>query len=77
MYKLNWTRKQILSIGDIGCSGCANTVQEALNNIDGVANATVNLENESASIMYKANVVSIDDFRRAVEEAGYEFRGEK
>ena len=63
-----------LNIGGMSCSGCASTVQEALNNIDGVTSAKVNLENESVSVIYKPDAVSTDDFKRAVEDAGYEIQ---
>ena len=58
----------------MACGGCANTVQEALNNIDGVSDTEVDLENESASVTYNADTVSISDFKQAVEDAGYNFK---
>ena len=66
-----------LNIGGMSCSGCATTAQEALSSIDGVSDAKVDLEHESASVTYKADIVSSDDFKQAVEDAGYDFRGEK
>ena len=64
-----------INIDGMACSGCANTVQEALNNIDGVSDTEVDLENESASVTYNADTVSISDFKQAVEGAGYDFKG--
>lgn len=71
------TTKTSFSIGGMSCSGCATTVQEALSSIDGVWDANADLENKSASVTYNADAVSIDDLKQAVEDAGYEFKGEK
>ncbi|WP_434084226.1 hypothetical protein [Fodinibius salsisoli] len=37
----------------------------------------VNLGNGSASVTYETDAASMDNFKRVVEDAGYEFRGEK
>ncbi|WP_185958289.1 heavy-metal-associated domain-containing protein [Fodinibius sediminis] len=64
-----------IQIGEMGCSGCANTIQDALNSLNGVEKATVDLEKESAAISFNAGTVSKNDFERVISEAGYEFRG--
>ena len=67
--------KATLSIGGMACSGCANTVHEALINLEGVQEATINLDNDSAAVTYNADAVSPNDFVQAIEDAGYEFNG--
>lgn len=64
-----------LNIDGMSCNGCATTVQETLNKMDGVSDAKVDLENESASVTYNTDAVSVSDFKQAVEDAGYDFRG--
>lgn len=69
------TKQIVLNIDGMGCSGCANTVREALESNEGITEAIVDLENDIASVTYNTNDVSIDDFKKAIEEAGYEFVG--
>lgn len=71
------TKQALVKIGGMACSGCANAVQKALENKEGVTSATVDLENETASITYHPDSVSADDFKQAIEDAGYEFKGTK
>ena len=71
------TKQTIVQIGGMGCDGCVNTVQKALENIEGVSSAAVDLENGTASITYHPESVSTEDFKQAIEEAGYEFKGVK
>ncbi|HYW34135.1 MAG TPA: heavy-metal-associated domain-containing protein [Balneolaceae bacterium] len=75
--KTQATDQTTLSIGDMACSGCAETVQKALAGIKGVQKAEVDLDKESASVVYDAGAVSTEDFKQAVEDAGYEFNGIK
>jgi len=71
------TKQVIVNIGGMGCTGCANTIKEALEGEEGVIEATVDLESDTASVTYDPNVVSTADFKQAVEEAGYSFEGTK
>jgi Cu+-exporting ATPase len=69
------TNQATLIISGMHCSGCANSVERSLSELKGVTEATVDLKNESASVTSKADVVSTDVFKQAVEDAGYEFKG--
>ena len=69
------TLQKTISIGGMGCSACANTIQEALEGLDGVVEATVDLESDTASVICNPDAVTADNFKQAVEEAGYEFKG--
>jgi copper chaperone CopZ len=64
-----------VSIGGMSCSGCANTVQKALNELAGVEKATVNLNDEAATVTYDPDAASEDDFQQAIDKAGYIFIG--
>ncbi len=57
----------------MGCAGCASTIQEALEGLNGVTEATVDLESNTAAVIYDPEAVSSDDFKEAIEEAGYDF----
>jgi Cu+-exporting ATPase len=58
-----------LSIEGMTCSSCVNTVEKALNSIDGVR-ATVNFATETAHILAPAEMQA-KDFIKIVEKAGY------
>lgn len=58
-----------LSIEGMTCSSCVNTVEKALNAVDGVS-ATINFATETAHILAPADI-DIKDLVRVVEKAGY------
>lgn len=64
----------MLAIGGMACSGCANTIQQTLNDLDGVKEVTVDLKQESATVTFNPNTVSAEALGQAVEEAGYSFK---
>ena len=66
------TEKVLLPIGGMTCASCAAHVEQALNKLDGVLGANVNLATERAAVEYIPGVAGMEDFRRAVAEAGYE-----
>jgi len=57
-----------LSISGMSCAGCVASVENALRNVDGVENATVNFAEHTASV--EGNV-SVDDLIKSVVSAGY------
>ena len=61
-----------LSIEGMTCSSCVNTVEKALNSIEGVS-ATVNLATETAHILAPAEM-DAKGFIKIVEKAGYSAR---
>ncbi|MAG37131.1 MAG: copper-translocating P-type ATPase [Dehalococcoidia bacterium] len=56
------------------CASCVNRVQRALSRVEGVAEATVNLASEQATVRYAPDQTSLDDLAAAVADAGYEAR---
>ena len=64
-----------LSIGMMTCSACAIHVENALESINGVVNATVNLATERARVEYFSGTVSIRELSAAVSDAGYSVDG--
>jgi Cu+-exporting ATPase len=59
-------------IHGMSCASCVKKVENALSGLEGVVRANVNFATERASVEYIPGAVSMDDFRRAVKEAGYE-----
>jgi Cu+-exporting ATPase len=66
------TEKVILPIGGMTCASCVAHVERALSELDGVVEASVNLATERAIVEYVPSLVGMEDFRRAVADAGYE-----
>ena len=69
------TTKTTLSVGGMTCAACVSNVENALNAVLGVVEAGVNLATEKATVEHVAGVSGPDDFRRAVENAGYQVAG--
>src|SRR5512136_877657 len=64
--------KVILPIQGMTCASCVNKVEKALRSLNGVVQASVNFATERASVEYIPEVVTIRDFKRVVQEAGYQ-----
>jgi Cu+-exporting ATPase len=64
--------KVTLPVHGMSCASCVKRVEGALNGLDGVVKAGVNFATERATIQYISGVVSLNDFKKAVKDAGYE-----
>jgi Cu+-exporting ATPase len=64
--------KAIMAIGGMTCAACAARVEKALNKVEGVESAAINLANERATISFDPGVAKLSDLRAAVKQAGYE-----
>ncbi|MCP1338509.1 heavy metal translocating P-type ATPase [Idiomarina sp. M1R2S28] len=60
-----------LSVEGMSCGSCASRVDKALNGLDGVEDASVNLASDSAEVTYSEKL-SVDDLVQAVKSAGYD-----
>ncbi|WP_026975099.1 heavy-metal-associated domain-containing protein [Alicyclobacillus contaminans] len=54
------------------CGGCVNAVTKALQNVDGVQEAKVDLEGQTATVTFDEAKTSVEALKAAVEEAGYD-----
>jgi len=55
----------------MACASCVRRVEKALGKVAGVQAASVNLATEKATVMFDAEVASVERMRAAVEKAGY------
>ncbi|MBN1431979.1 MAG: heavy metal translocating P-type ATPase [Methanomicrobiaceae archaeon] len=67
--------KKTIKIGGMHCVACVSTVKNALEDIEGVFSADVNLIDNSAVISYSGDGVDPKKLRAAVQSAGYEYLG--
>jgi P-type Cu+ transporter len=61
-----------LSIGGMSCASCASTVEEAVQDLDGVLSASVNLATEKLTVRYDPQRVRVPQMKKAITDAGYE-----
>jgi Cu+-exporting ATPase len=66
------TEKVLLPVQGMSCASCVNKVEKALKSLKGVVNVNVNFATERASVEYLSGEVTIRDFKRVVQDAGYE-----
>ncbi|MBZ9571082.1 heavy metal translocating P-type ATPase [Methanobrevibacter sp. TMH8] len=64
-----------LKIAGMHCANCVLNIEKALNALDGVYSATVNLSSEKALVIYNNNLVNIDDMGKSIEDLGFDFLG--
>ncbi|MDI9614598.1 heavy metal translocating P-type ATPase [Methanothermobacter sp.] len=62
-------------VGGMSCAMCVQRIESALKELEGVSDATVNLAAEKAYIAYNPSLASAEDFKRIIEDLGYEFMG--
>ncbi len=66
------TGKVLLPIQGMTCAACVRRVEKALGSVRGVIQADVNFATGRASVEYLQGEAALPDFRKAVEEAGYQ-----
>lgn len=60
-----------LNIEGMHCTGCSTRLEKVLNNVDGVEDAKVSLEEKKADIKYDETQVSEKELIETVEDAGF------
>jgi len=63
-----------LPVEGMTCASCVRRIEKALAKVDGVETASVNLATEKAHIVFDPAKAGIEQFRAAVERAGYKIR---
>ncbi|MGM0545789.1 MAG: heavy metal translocating P-type ATPase [Bacteroidota bacterium] len=66
--------KKSLQIEGMHCAGCANSVENALSNIEGIKKVSVNLATEKALVEFDNGAVSDQALKEAVQQAGYDVK---
>jgi Cu+-exporting ATPase len=67
--------KIVIKIGGMTCAVCEKTVTEALKQLEGVLEVTVNLATEKAFVTYNPRMTTRADMKKAVEDTGYQYLG--
>ena len=61
----------VLSIPDISCAHCQNTITNALTPLDGVQSVAVDIATKKATVQYDPSVVQIDQMKQVLDEEDY------
>ncbi|MGO4929356.1 heavy-metal-associated domain-containing protein [Fundicoccus sp. Sow4_D5] len=64
-------KKELYTVEGMSCQGCANAVTRVLNDVVGVESATVDLDKQSAEVVYDEAATNFEGIRSVVDEAGY------
>ncbi len=60
-----------LTVDGMTCNGCVKTVKQALEKVDGVESANVDLNSNSAVVAYNPEKTNLKTMEKAVSDAGY------
>jgi Cu+-exporting ATPase len=60
-----------IPVGGMTCAACSARVERALNKLEGVETATVNLATEKATIHYNQQALRVSVIKETIEKAGY------
>lgn len=61
-----------IKIKGMTCMGCVNSVKTVLEKVPGINSAEVSLEQAQATIHYEPEKTGADQFKQAIEDAGFE-----
>lgn len=65
--------KKIVKIEGMSCEHCVRSVETALNTLEGVESAVVNLNKKQAEV--EVNGVDDEDIKKVIDEIGFEVVG--
>ncbi len=66
------TKKVTIPIGNMSCASCVQTIEEVLNELDGVKSANVNLATEKATVEFIPAIITLDEVKKAITDIGYQ-----
>jgi Cu+-exporting ATPase len=61
----------VFDVTGMTCATCVQNIETALNGLDGVVSASVNLASEKAYVRYNPEVVTVPRLKKAIGDAGY------
>ncbi|MDR1918908.1 MAG: heavy metal translocating P-type ATPase [Tannerellaceae bacterium] len=63
---------QTIPVLEMGCAGCASTVEETVKQLEGVESASVNFASAMLTVSYRPNEIAPRAIQAAVQAAGYD-----
>ncbi|MQL94330.1 hypothetical protein Taro_027001 [Colocasia esculenta] len=62
----------LFSVAGMTCSACAGSVEKAVKRLPGIQEASVDVLNNRAQVLFYPSFVNVDTIREAIEDAGFE-----
>ena len=66
------TTTTTLSVPAIHCDNCKNSIEGAVNGLDGVATASVSVEEKTVTVAFDEGTVGLDAIKTTIEEQGFD-----
>jgi Cu+-exporting ATPase len=63
---------KIFNIKGMMCEHCVKKVRESISNLNGVDNVVINLQDQSANVVFDESIVSVNQIVDSVVQAGYQ-----
>ena len=64
--------KKTIPVVGMACSVCSANVEKKLNSLNGINSASVSLASRTALVDFDPNIISLEDMKREVSNAGYD-----
>ena len=64
--------KKTIPVIGMACSVCSANVEKKLNSLEGIHSASVSLAGRTALVDYDPDVISLEDMKREISNAGYD-----
>jgi copper chaperone len=61
-----------LTVPDISCNHCKMSIEGAVNQLEGIESAEVNIEGRTVAVSWDDAALKLDTIVNAIEEQGYE-----
>ncbi|SER58333.1 copper chaperone CopZ [Salipaludibacillus aurantiacus] len=65
-------KKETIQVEGMTCNHCKQAVEGALNKVDGVAKAEVNLDANNVTVEYEDSQVNLSTLKEEIEDQGYD-----
>ena len=66
------TTTTTLSVPAIPCDNCKNSIEGAVNGLDGVSTASVSVEEKTVTVAFDEGTVGLDAIKQSIEEQGFD-----
>ncbi|MDA5111073.1 copper chaperone CopZ [Brevibacillus agri] len=61
-----------LNVQGMSCNHCVNSIEGALNKLEGVQSAKVSLADNQVTVTFDESAVSLDKVKETIEDQGYD-----
>lgn len=68
------TNKAVLNVEGMSCAHCENRIKKVVGALQGISSVAVDLNGQTVTVEYGADVVTLEDIKAAIENQGYEVK---